>query len=125
MPISYSIDTENNVILESWTGMITAADLAAHCRRYLADPAVMAIRRTIVDLREARILFCGEQLAEAVESIVLPTLQGIRWTTAIVVTDPMHFEISRQYRILAESYSRDAIFGTREAAMEWMRGEHP
>ena len=123
MPISYSIDEENNCILETWTGMITASDLGAYWRHYLADPDVMAIRRTVVDLRECRILFSGEQLAELVESIVLPQLNGLDWKSAIVVTDPIQFEITRQYHILAESYSRDSIFDSPKAAMEWLQGQ--
>ena len=120
MPISYSIDNEKNCILETWTGMITASDLGAYWRHYLADPNVMTIRRTAVDLRECRILFSGEQLAELVETIVLPMLSGKDWKTAIVVTDPLQVEVTRQYHILAESYSKDAVFDTPEAAMDWL-----
>jgi hypothetical protein len=125
MPISYSIDDSNRCIRETWTGMITASDLGAYWRHYLADPIVMTIRRTVVDLRACRILFSGEQLADLVESIVLPLLNGRDWKTALVVTDPLQYEITRQYHMLAESYSRDSVFGTPEAAMEWLRAEHP
>jgi len=125
MPISYSIDRENRCIHETWTGMITAADLGDYWRRYLADPVVMVIRRTIVDLRPCRILFSGEQLAELVESIVVPLLDGESWRTAIVIGDPMQNEITRQYHVLAESYSRDSVFQTPEAAMEWMQSQSP
>ena len=125
MPISYSIDRENRCIYETWTGMITAADLGDYWRRYLADPVVMVIRRTIVDLRPCRILFSGEQLAELVESVVVPQLNGKSWRTAIVIGDPMQNEITRQYHVLAESYSRDSVFQTPEAAMEWMQSQSP
>jgi hypothetical protein len=125
MPISYSIDRENRCIHETWTGVITAADLGDYWRRYLADPVVMVIRRTIVDLRQCRILFNGEQLAELVEDIVLPLLNGKSWRTAIVVGDRVQHEISRQYHVFAESYSRDSVFETPEAAMEWMQAQSP
>jgi hypothetical protein len=42
-----------------------------------------------------------------------------------VVTDPLQLDVTRQYHILAESYSRDAIFGTPDECirqMEWARG---
>ena len=123
MPISYSIDDENGCIVETWTGMITASYLGTFWRRFLADPVVVAIGRTVVDIRECRLLFSGEQLAELVESIVVPMLNGRKWTSAIVVTDPIQFEITLQYHMLAESYSRDSIFGTREAAIAWLQGE--
>lgn len=125
MPISYSIDREHRCIHETWTGVITAKDLGDYWRHILADPVVMVIRRTIVDLRECRILFSGEQLAELVESIVLPLLNGKNWRTAIVVGDPVQYEVSRQYHVLAESYSRDSVFSTPEAAMTWMQTQSP
>jgi hypothetical protein len=125
MPISYLIDREHRCIHETWTGMITAKDLGDYWRQFLTDPVVLVIRRTIVDLRECRILFSGEQLAELVESIVLPLLNGKSWRTAIVVGDPMQHEVTRQYHVLAESYSRDSVFSTPEAAMEWMQAQSP
>jgi len=125
MPISYAIDRENRCIHETWTGVITASELGDYWRHYLADPVVMVIRRTIVDLRPCRILFSGEQLAELVESIVVPLLDGKSWRTAIVIGDPMQNEITRQYHVLAESYSRDSVFQTPEAAMEWMQSQSP
>jgi hypothetical protein len=124
MSISYTIDLENGCTRVTCKGAISASVLGDHWRRYLADPVVMATRRTMVDLRECRILFSGEQLAHLVESIVLPLLNGKDWTTAIVVGDPDQVEISRQYHALAESYSRDSIFSTPEAAMEWLLAQH-
>ena len=125
MPISYSIDRDHRCIHETWTGIITAKDLADYWRRILTDPVVMVIRRTIVDLRSSRILFSGEQLAELVESIVLPLLNGKNWRTAIVVGDLTQYEVSRQYHVLAESYSRDSVFSTREAALSWLQAQSP
>jgi len=123
MPITYTIDDENRCIVETWTGMITASYLGAFWREFLADPVILAIGRSVVDIRECRLLFSGEQLAELVETIVAPALKGRKWTSAIVVTDPIQFEITRQYHILAESYSRDSIFGTPEDAIAWLRSQ--
>lgn len=123
MPISYSVDREHRCIHETWTGMITATDLGDYWQHFLADPVVMVIRRTIVDLRECRILFSGEQLADLVERIVLPILNGKSWRTAIIVGDLDQKEISRQYHVLAESYSRDSVFSTPEDAMTWMQSQ--
>jgi hypothetical protein len=121
VPIAYSIDRENGCIVETWTGDITARDLIAHWRRYLADPDVLALRRTLVDLRNSRIMFSATELSQLVERIVLPALHGMNWRTAIVLGDPNHFEISRQYHIVAESYSQDSVFSTPEAARAWLR----
>ncbi len=121
MPIVYSIDRENGCVVETWTGDVTAKELAAHWRHYLADAEVLALRRTLVDLRNCRITFTAAELSQLVERLVLPALHGMNWRTAIVVGEPNHFEISRQYHVVAESYSQDSIFSTPEAALAWLR----
>ena len=123
MPISYSIDHERRFIVETWTGDVAEADLAAHWRHYLADPEVLAVRRTLVDLRRGRILFKGDQLANLVDRIVRPALNGRDWKTAILVSDPLQFGVSRQYQVFAETYSRDAIFDSEDAALAWLLRE--
>ena len=125
MPFSYTIDHENRCVYETWTGEITAKDLADFWRRFLADPVVLAIRRTIVDLRACRLLFNREQLTDLVENIVLPVMNGKTWKSAIVIADSIQFEVTRQYHVLAESYSRDSVFSTPEAAMAWMQTQSP
>ena len=120
MPIAYSIDHDRRFILERWTGDITAADLGEYWTRYLADPDVMAIRRTLADLRQCRILFRGTDLSNLVKSLVIPRLEGRGWKTAIVVDDPLQFGTSRQYQVFAESYSQDSIFYEPAAAEAWL-----
>jgi hypothetical protein len=121
MPISYSIHTDKCCIIETWTGDITAHDLANHWMVYLADPDVMALRRTLVDLRNARILFTGAQLASLVETIAMPAIGDRDWKSAILVSDPVQFGVSRQYQVFAETYSRDSIFGSESEALNWLR----
>ena len=125
MPITYQIDRGQKLITEVWTGEIKAADLAAHWKHYLADPDVLAIRRTIVDLRQAVILFKGSDLDLLVQTIVQPILAGRDWKTAIVVEKPVQFGISRQYQVFAERYSKDAIFRSVEEARNWLCGIDP
>jgi hypothetical protein len=120
MPISYTLDEETGFITEVWTGDIAASDLASHWRRYLADPAVLRIRRTLVDLRGCRILFKGVELSTLVKTMVIPILDGRDWKTAIVVDHPAQFGVSRQYQAFAESYSSDAIFSDPEDARRWL-----
>jgi hypothetical protein len=120
MPITYSIDHDRRVIFETWTGDVTAADLGEYWKQYLADPDVMAIRRTLVDLRQCRILFKGADLVHLIESVAKPRLAGRTWKTAIVTDRPLQFGISRQYQVFAESYSKDAIFQNPEAALAWL-----
>lgn len=120
MPISYSIDHEKGLIREIWNGNIAASDLSSYWRRYLTDPDVLAIRKTLVDLRQCTILFTGDELSALVSFLVVPVLKGRDWKTAILVDDPLHFGVSRQYQVFAEAYSKDSIFGDQAAALEWL-----
>src|SRR4051794_24360341 len=116
MPITYTIDRGNKLITEVWTGEINGECLAAYWRLYLDDPEVLAIRRTLVDLREADILFNGTELNTLVQNIVLPALKGRDWKTAIVVENPVQYGVSRQYQVFADHYSKDVIFYDLETA---------
>ena len=120
MPINYVIDREEKFITEVWTGEIRAEDLEAYWKRYLEDSEVMRIRRTIVDLRDAKILFKGSDLDLLIQTIVLPALKGKDWKTAIVVGNSLQQGISRQYQVFADRYSEDAIFRTMEDARNWL-----
>ena len=120
MPISYSIDHNRRIIFETWTGEITATDLGEYWKRYLADPDVMAIRRTLVDLRQCRILFTSTDMSDLIRSLVIPRLEGKDWKTAIVTEHPVQFGVSRQYQMFAASFSKDSIFHEPEAGLAWL-----
>ena len=124
MPITYVIDAQERLIFEDWTGEVSAADLAEYWRRYLADPEVLAIRRTIVDLRNSTPMFTGTELNALVKSIVQPVLGNRDWITALIVSRPLQMGVSRQYQVFAEQYSVDAIFHEPHEALEWIRGQH-
>lgn len=120
LPISYTVDSDAGTIVETWTGDITAKDLASYWKGYLADPEVLAIRRTLVDLRASHITFTGEELSHLVDTIVVPVLNGRMWKTAILVSDPVQFGVSRQYHVFAERFSNDAIFRDQPSAVQWL-----
>ena len=122
MPITYSIDREKKLITEVWTGEMNAEYLAAYWKRYLDDPDVLEIRRTLVDLRQAEILFRGSDLETLIQGIVLPALKGRDWKTAIVVEKSFQFGVSRQYQAFADHYSKDAIFYDMGEARNWLVG---
>lgn len=120
MPISYSIDAQLGIIVETWIGDVSASELAEYWRNYLADPKVLSLRRTLVDLRQANPNFTGKELSALIASIIDPILQGRDWKTAIIVDKPVQFGISRQYHAFAEHYSLDAIFSDPALALEWL-----
>lgn len=122
MTIRYTIDHEQQVIFETWQGEIGASELAKYWRRILADAKVLAIRRTLVDLRKAEIVFTGNELSSMVTSIAVPMLAGKSWKTALLTEKDTQFGVSRQYQVFAETFSQDAIFQDREAALRWLLG---
>ncbi len=119
-PITYFIEEGEEIIVETWSGQVTGDDLAAHWKVYLADPAVLKIRRTVVDLRHAEILFYGPELNDLIQTIVAPRLGELDWKTAIVVNSAVQFGISRQYQAFAGWYSLDSIFDDFAAARTWL-----
>ena len=120
MPITYSIDKSNEVILEVWTGTVSAMDLAAHWKRLLADPDALALGRTLVDLRNCQIEFSGKQLFHVIRTVAEPALTGRDWRSALLVGEPVQYGVSRQYQALAQVYSKDAIFNDEDAAFKWL-----
>jgi hypothetical protein len=123
MPIQYRIDRDAGIIEETWEGTVAIRDLQEYWRGYLADPDVLALRRTVVDLRAADIAFSGAELAALVRSAVVPVLAGRQWRSALVVSHPVQFGVGRQYQAFAETYSQDAIFAEIAAATAWLRAQ--
>jgi hypothetical protein len=124
MPITYTVDRDQKLITEIWTGDVHGSDLGAYWTEYLKDPDVLKIRRTLVDLRQAVIHFNAYELSILVGNIVFPVVYDKRWKwkTAIVVGNTAQFKVSRQYQALAKYYSEDAIFDTVEQARNWLSG---
>ena len=120
MAIQYSINRNIGIIEERWTGIVTAKDLQEYWRHYLEDVEVMSLRRTLVDLRQATIEFMGSEFDALIRAEVLPRLKGLDWKTAIVVSHPVQYGISRQYQAFADTYSKDSIFYDYSEAKKWL-----
>lgn len=122
MTIRYTIDHQQQVIFETWHGEVGMSELNTYWQRILVDAEVLAIRRTLVDLRNAEIRFTGSELASMVNSVVIPMLGGKSWKTALLIEKDVQFGVSRQYQVFAEIFSQDAIFRDHEAALRWLLG---
>lgn len=123
MPISYTIDYEHRIVRTVWTADVSADDVRSHWLTYLDDPMVMALRRTLTDLRAANLKFTGEELYELIRDVVVPRLEGVGWKTAILVAQPEQFGVSRQYQVFAQ-YSEDSIFHDEARALAWLLARH-
>jgi len=120
MPITFSVDNRLGIVRETWIGAVTARDLRSLWTGYMADPEILALRVTYVDLRAASITFAGSQMRSLIKEVVDPVLQGREWLTAIVVSGPLQLGMSRQFQEFADHFSHDAIFFDDQDALEWL-----
>src|SRR4051812_38841493 len=102
MSITYTINHQKGLIRETWKGKVRGGDLAAYWQHYLADPEVLAIRRTVVDLRKANIDFSGLDFDALTRTVVLRVRGERKGPPAIVIGNLIQFGASRQYQIFAE-----------------------
>lgn len=125
MPITYQVDVARNFIHETWNGAVSAGELSNYWRAYLADPAVMACRRTLVDIRCGTPSFSWMELESLIRNLVLPILGDRHWRSALLVSNTVQFGVSRQYEVFANIYSQDSIFYDQVTALEWLLSDRP
>jgi len=120
LPITYTIDPKTHVVMETWTGAITAKALGTHWRTCLSDPVFLETGKSLVDVRQCTLEFNGKELNDLVMSIAAPMLEERRWTTALIVSSPVHYGTARQYEVFSESFGTDAIFDNYDSALAWI-----
>lgn len=132
MPITYRVDRERRIVFTTWTGRIDAADLAAYFRAYGADAEALACRRGIQDMREAELVFTGQELQSLTSMLVLPVMRRVgKATTAFIVNRAVQYGSVRQWEVFSETMVHAAIFEDVESAFTWLlaqpvpRGETP
>jgi len=120
MPITYTVDQEQSVVLVTWRGDVTGEDYRAHLRTMLQDPDALRAGRSLTDLRQANVLVHGAELNAILDAEALPRLAGRQWKTAVLVSSTVNFGVARQYQILAESESTDGVFRDYAEALAWL-----
>jgi hypothetical protein len=120
MTLTYRVDSALNVVFETWSGALTRADLRDGWERLMSDPAVQACRRSLADLTGAEFRLTGAELEDAVRGIILPRVQGGPWCSALVVSTPLSYGVSRQFQVFAEAGLHTAIFRDPDAAFTWL-----
>lgn len=122
-PISYSIDRELGVVLSVWHGPVSANDLREHWAVMLRDPEVLALRRNVADLRDAQIMFTGDELRALVSSELATLLGGRPWRTAIVTGSPLHYGVARQFQVFTELVDDVSVFENVADAVRWVTSQ--
>lgn len=119
--IDYSIDDAYGVIFETWHGAVTRDVLLAFWRGFLTDARVLALKRSLVDLRDCEIRFSGEEWVRMIESCLLgkPQIQG--WRVAIVVDRPQVHGIARQFLGNTADVTHGELFEHSDQALAWLR----
>jgi len=122
MPITYTVDTGQNVVFVTWQGDVTAEDYRAHLRTMLQDPDALRAGRSLTDLRQAKVLMSGAELNAIGKAEAAPRLVGRKWKTAVLVSSLLNYGLTRQYQTLSQSYSDggDCVFRDRAAALAWL-----
>jgi hypothetical protein len=104
MPIEYRINKEVGLIEAKWTGIVTIEEVREYWRSLASEPGLLEdANRALTDLREATLAFKGQELNALIQSLVIPTLQGRKRKTAIIVGRPAQYGTVRQYQVFAES----------------------
>ena len=80
--ISYRVDADQHIILEAWKGEISVVELRSHWAICLKDPEVLAVKRTLVDLRHCEITFSGQEWFEQLEKSVISNCDANGWVSA-------------------------------------------
>jgi hypothetical protein len=120
MPITYTVDTEQNVVLVTWRGDVTGGEYRAHLRTMLQDPDALRAGRSLTDLREANVVAHGAELNAILDEEALPRLAGRQWKTAVLVSSTVNFGVARQYQLLAQSENTDRVFRDYAEALAWL-----
>lgn len=123
MPITYTTDIARRLVLSKWTGHISVDDVRAHWIALFDDADVVASKRILADVTEARVTFAGAELGRLLREIVAPKVQGERWVNALVVARPDQYGTSRQFSTFNEQLGVDAIFYDCDEAMGWILGQ--
>lgn len=121
MPIHYSIQPEEGLVEVVWSGTIDAGHLKTHWQTILTDPEARQLGKSLVDVRRATIGFRGHEMDDLLKSVALPLLGDLKWKSAIIVNNPVHYGVSRQYQVFAEGYNQNAIFHDPDAARAWLK----
>lgn len=120
MPIRYQVDRESGVIFEEWSGVVTRDELEHYWQKFLADPDVLRLQTTLVDLTAAEIAFSGEDLFRAVLGFVEEPAVITQWRSAFLVATELQFGVATQFIQIAASYVVAEIFEDAGEAMAWL-----
>jgi hypothetical protein len=119
MPITYSNDPAQRIVLESWSGDVHAADVRAHWTQMLEDPVSLSIRRSLTDVRQAVPQLAADELERVVNEVLIPGLKGRCWLSAVVVASADQLRLTHRYRA-TQRLNEVSVFSDADTALTWL-----
>jgi hypothetical protein len=126
MPFTFHIDTQADLIRETWSGSVDIAQLKESCRQEWAHPHYRPGMPLISDFRKAENQLSADEV-----------LQFASWFScedkpikhAIVVAREIGLDMANVYTLIGDSaqanQSCTEIFFSYAAAENWVRGDEP
>lgn len=126
MPITWTIDPEQNLFHETWIGTVSADQACAAVDEAVRDPHYVASMRGLLDMRRARVNFSGDDLRQ----IFLKKREygevhtGWRWALLAETTEQV--AVCALYVSMTDMTPVEiSTFNEPEQALEWLGVEIP
>lgn len=118
MPVAYSIDQSQRLVLSRLSGAVTESEVHEHNRKLRSDPDFIPNYRQLVDCTGLTEILVGTPTINAVsqDQYFAP---GTR--RAFIATSDVAFGLARMFALRAEGSGQTIeVFRDRRAAEEWL-----
>lgn len=123
MPIERRIDHERQLVLGTWSGIIGMPQLRDALERLIADEALMAVGRSLTDLRDVQFSISTADIRDSELGIIAPRLGAKKWRIAMLVRDELQYGICRQFLSLTSAHVTGEVFTVESDALAWVLGD--
>lgn len=119
--LEYTIDKEQGISFQKFSGFIRLEDLVAFNKRKMQDPDFREGLHILVDLSESEIGLTNQEIERYTRYLIekKENYEGTR--CAIISGNPKQFVKSFFFKEYASVFGKVEIFSTREAALRWLK----
>ena len=116
-PITHSLNEDLHLLITTWSGVVTDAEMIAAYRRAYADSRWVPGFNEVTDLRRANV---GAVTADGLRGLRLLVAESVagfsgRFKTAVLAPGDLGFGISRMYEMMSDE-SSESVRVCRDAA---------
>ena len=123
MPVSFTIASDHGVILSSWVGVLSDAELITAYEGLLSNEAFEPGLHEVVDVRDAQMDAVTSEGLRRLAAMVAHHLAGRceRFKTAVIASSGLQYGLGRQYGVYSdESPEHTAVFRDPAGAFAWV-----